>query len=182
MQISINLISKCFWKILCQKQWPGGSSSENVLAIFVKFTRKQFCRSSFHKKETLAQVLSDEFCEIFKNTFFIEHLLMTTFCRTQMLVQRHRQTHQPHNNRRFTVKKTFFKISQNPQENTCVRVSFFIKLQFFYRTPPVTSSEAYSTSYKHTTSDYLKIKMCWQTCSQTLTLSLQRQTHSKHQS
>ena len=29
---------------------------------------------NFIKKETLAQVLSCEFCEIFKNTFFTEHL------------------------------------------------------------------------------------------------------------
>ena len=28
----------------------------------------------FIKKETLAQVLSWEFCEMFKNTFFLEHL------------------------------------------------------------------------------------------------------------
>ena len=28
-------------------------------------------------KETLAQVFSREFCEIFKNTFFTEHLRMT---------------------------------------------------------------------------------------------------------
>ena len=31
-----------------------------------------FC--NFIRKETLAQVFSCEFCEIFKNTFFIEHL------------------------------------------------------------------------------------------------------------
>ena len=30
---------------------------------------------------------------------------------------------------RFSVKKVFIKISQNPQENTCARVSFLIKLQ-----------------------------------------------------
>ena len=34
--------------------------------------RPQAC--NFIKKETLAQVFSCEFCEIFKNTFFIEHL------------------------------------------------------------------------------------------------------------
>ena len=32
---------------------------------------------NFIKKETLAQVFSCEFCEIFKNTFFAEHLWMT---------------------------------------------------------------------------------------------------------
>ena len=30
---------------------------------------------------------------------------------------------------RWSVKKVFLEISQNSQENTCVRVSFFIKLQ-----------------------------------------------------
>ena len=29
---------------------------------------------NFIKKETLAQVFSCEFCEIFKNTFFAEHI------------------------------------------------------------------------------------------------------------
>ena len=32
---------------------------------------------NFIKKETLAQVFSCEFCEIFKNTFFTEHLQTT---------------------------------------------------------------------------------------------------------
>ena len=32
---------------------------------------------NFIKKETLAQVFSCEFCEIFKNTFFTEHLRTT---------------------------------------------------------------------------------------------------------
>ena len=34
---------------------------------------------NFIKKETLAQVFSCEFCEIFKNTFFTEHLRLTAF-------------------------------------------------------------------------------------------------------
>ena len=33
------------------------------------------------------------------------------------------------NSQRCSVKKVFLKISQNPQENTCARVSFLIKLQ-----------------------------------------------------
>ena len=54
---------------------------------------------------------------------------------------------------RCSVKKVFLEISQNPQENTCARVSFLIKLQvfscefceiskdtFFYRTPLVAAS------------------------------------------
>ena len=34
---------------------------------------------NFIKKETLAQVFSWEFCEISKNTFFIEHLRVNAF-------------------------------------------------------------------------------------------------------
>ena len=32
------------------------------------------------KKETLTQVLSCEFCEIFKNNFFIEHIWWLLMC------------------------------------------------------------------------------------------------------
>ena len=55
-----------------------------VLKNFAKFTGKHlYLRLFFNKvtyiskKETLAQVFSCEFSEIFKNTFFIEHLLVT---------------------------------------------------------------------------------------------------------
>ena len=45
---------------------------------FEKFTGKQLCWSLFFKKvaglRTPTQVFSCEFCEIFKNTFFTEHL------------------------------------------------------------------------------------------------------------
>ena len=56
---------------------------------FTKFTGKDLYQShflnkvaglqacNFIKKETLAQVLSCEFCEIFKNTFYTEHLWTT---------------------------------------------------------------------------------------------------------
>ena len=48
---------------------------KGVLKNFAKFTGKHLCQSFFlNKKETLTQVLSCEFCEIFKNNFFIEHL------------------------------------------------------------------------------------------------------------
>ena len=39
------------------------------------FFRHGIC--NFIKKETLAQVLSCEFCEISKNTFYTEHLWTT---------------------------------------------------------------------------------------------------------
>ena len=38
------------------------------------FLIKQQALGLFIKKETLAQVFSCELCEIFKNTFFTEHL------------------------------------------------------------------------------------------------------------
>ena len=56
------------------------SIKKGVLKNFTKFTGKRLCQSIFFnkvikkflkfiKKETLAQVFSCEFCEIFKNTF-----------------------------------------------------------------------------------------------------------------
>ena len=41
-------------------------------SLFNKVAGLQVC--NFIKKETLAQVFSCEFCEIFKNTYFEEHL------------------------------------------------------------------------------------------------------------
>ena len=40
---------------------------------------------NFIKKETLVEVFSCEFCEIFKNTFFTEHPSTTTSCFTIMI-------------------------------------------------------------------------------------------------
>ena len=56
-----------------------------------------------------------------------------------------------------SVKKMFIKILQNSEENTCVRVSFLIKLQpsenttFFYSTPPVAASVLTYEDYLNTT-------------------------------
>ena len=58
----------------------GCSVKKGVLKNFAKFTGKHLCQSlflnkvvgaacNFMKKETLAQMLSCEFCKIFKNTF-----------------------------------------------------------------------------------------------------------------
>ena len=55
-----------------------------VLRTFTKFTGKHLCRGSFLlklkaeacniiTKDTLPQMFSCEFCEIFKNIFFTEH-------------------------------------------------------------------------------------------------------------
>ena len=59
------------------------SMKKGVLQNFVKFTGKHLSRSlflnkvadsNFIKNETLTQVFSCEFCEIFKSIFFIERL------------------------------------------------------------------------------------------------------------
>ena len=49
-------------------------SIKSVLKNFFKNSHENTCAV---KKETLAQVFSFEFCEIFKNTFFAEHLRTT---------------------------------------------------------------------------------------------------------
>ena len=52
-----------------------------VVRDFTKFTGKHWCQSLFLnnliEKETLSQVFSCKFCEISKNTFFMEHLWAT---------------------------------------------------------------------------------------------------------
>ena len=64
------------------------SLKKDVLKNFKKFSGKhrgrvfvliklQASACNFIKKETLAQVFSCQFCEISKNTFFIEHLRAT---------------------------------------------------------------------------------------------------------
>ena len=40
---------------------------------------------NYIKKETLAQVFCCEFCEISKNTFFVEHLWTTAFAVKKVL-------------------------------------------------------------------------------------------------
>ena len=66
------------------------SVKKAVLKPFVKFIGKHLRQILFLnkvvglslqliKKETLSQVSSCEFCEIFKNTYLIEHLRTTAF-------------------------------------------------------------------------------------------------------
>ena len=52
---------------------------KSVLENFAKNTCAGLRPETLLKKETLAQVFSCEFCEIFKNTFFKEHLRTTAF-------------------------------------------------------------------------------------------------------
>ena len=70
--------------LISQKQSPRG-----VLKNFAKFTGKRLCQSIFFnkvadlrpadfiKRETVVQVFSCEFCEIFKNIFFYRTPLVT---------------------------------------------------------------------------------------------------------
>ena len=64
------------------------SVRKGVLRNFAKLTGNSYARFSFLiklqawpanliRKQTLAKLFSSEFCEIFKNTFFIEHLWTT---------------------------------------------------------------------------------------------------------
>ena len=54
---------------------------KDILRNLTKLTGKHLCQGLFLNKETLAKMLSCEFCEISKNTFFIEHVRMTTSVR-----------------------------------------------------------------------------------------------------
>ena len=53
------------------------NSQENSCARVSFLIKLQVDTCNFIKKESLAQVFSCEFCEIFKNTFFTEHLRAT---------------------------------------------------------------------------------------------------------
>ena len=57
------------------------SVKKSVLRNFAKFIGKHLCQRlaacNFIKKGTVAQVFSCEFCEIFKNTYFTEHVWTT---------------------------------------------------------------------------------------------------------
>ena len=49
----------------------------NVLQNFTKFTGKHLCWSLVFNKVEKKKVFSCEFCELFLNTFFTEHLWVT---------------------------------------------------------------------------------------------------------
>ena len=68
-----------FFSFHKQKQSPEVFFKKGVLRNFAKFTGKHLCQKlffnkeslfSFIKKETLAQVFSREFCEIYENNLF----------------------------------------------------------------------------------------------------------------
>ena len=79
----------CFRKWLINVQIKSNhwrcSVKKDVVRNFAKFTEKHCAPGAacnFIKKETLVQVFSGEFCEISKNTFFIEHLRTTVSYRS----------------------------------------------------------------------------------------------------
>ena len=73
-----------------QRLPPEVFCKKSVLINFTEYIRKHLCQSFFFNKvagqrpvtlleKSFPQVSSSEFCEIFKNTFFIEHLRMSAF-------------------------------------------------------------------------------------------------------
>ena len=84
------------WAAPLDKQWTFRSShrscsvKKDALKSFAKFTGKHLCWSLFLNKveglrpatilkKTLTQVISCDYCEIFKNTYFKEHLRTAAF-------------------------------------------------------------------------------------------------------
>ena len=72
-------------------------------------------------------MLSCEICEIFKNTYFVEHLRMAASDGTES--DENENDDESYNEgieavaHRYSLKKGFLKISQILQENTCVGIS-----------------------------------------------------------
>ena len=72
------LITKCVFVFKFQKQSPEVFKKKGVLKNFAKFTEKLLCQSLFLNKVSATLLKKRiEFCEIFKNTYFIEQLKMT---------------------------------------------------------------------------------------------------------
>ena len=62
---------------MCRSSHRRCSIEKGVLKNFAKFTGKSLCRKIFlNKVAGSLQVFSCEFCEIFKNNYFVEHLQM----------------------------------------------------------------------------------------------------------
>ena len=56
---------------------PPVTASGSVENVFLVVSQNSQENIKKEKKETLAQVFSCEFCKIYRNTFFIEHLMAT---------------------------------------------------------------------------------------------------------
>ena len=78
---SLSINSKTFWEVLAtfilvRSSRPEVLCDRDVLKNFVKFIGKHLYQSLFVNKETLSQVLSCQYHEISKNTFFNITLLV----------------------------------------------------------------------------------------------------------
>ena len=79
----------------CRSGRPEVFCKEGVLRNFAKFTEKHLHQSLLYfeasglqlylKNRHLAQVFSSEFCEISKNSFFVEHLWWLLLSMTSLL-------------------------------------------------------------------------------------------------
>ena len=77
--------TEMFWSPNTRSSRPEVFCEKDVFKKFAKFTGKYLCQNLFFvtlqasvlKKETLAQVFSCEFCEIFKNIYFYRTPLVT---------------------------------------------------------------------------------------------------------
>ena len=126
--------------------------SERIHKIYRKtpvlgslFIKTQPLSYNFIKRDSSTRV-SFEFCKSLRTLFLTEHLQTVVYY--VFTIHNHFSflcTLQCGQNIgvavwRCSIKKVFFKISQNSLKSTCARVSFF-KNTFFYRTPPVVVSE-----------------------------------------
>ena len=66
---------------------PNNNRQKQPTEVFFKERCCEAC--NFIKKETLAQVFYCEFCEIFKNTFFIEHLWATASPWSDLIIRKY---------------------------------------------------------------------------------------------
>ena len=65
---------EAYEKKIYRSSRPEVFCKKNVFLKISQNSQENICAIDFFKKETLAQVLSCQFCEIFKNTFITEHL------------------------------------------------------------------------------------------------------------
>ena len=130
---------------------PDVFCKKGFLRNLAKFTGKHMCTSLFFnkkgifikkicifiKKETVVQFLFCEFCEISKTTFFFwalpvvasvlsYFLSMLPFHTLHWKYQKMIKCRGSHQRR--SIKRCLSKTSQNSQESTCARVSFFSKV------------------------------------------------------
>ena len=122
------LIEVIAWRCSVQKVFLKISQNlqENNRAKTSFSIKLQACLQ-LYCKEILAQVFSWKRCEIFQNTF----LYRTSPAAVSVLTPKkhvfggYRKKPLRSSHQRCFIKKVFLKTSQNSQENTCARVSFY---------------------------------------------------------